>query len=210
MKLGEYVFHITAIKNLESLIHSGYIYSQDSCGGHEVVPERIGYASLKDRRSRTPVPCFEGTFLSQFVPFYFAPRSPMLYAIHQNQVEDCSYGQEDVIHLVFKLDAINKANLDFAFTDGHAVMEISKFYKDLEDLSQIDWSLMRSKYWNDTEDDGDRKRRRQAEFLILDKVPIGLLAGIAVIGSDQQVLVKGILAKYGVSKSVKVLKNWYY
>ena len=30
----------------------------------------------------------------------------------------------------------------------------------------IDWELMESKYWHDTDEDNSRKRRREAEFLI--------------------------------------------
>lgn len=37
---------------------------------------------------------------------------------------------------------------------------------DLSDLDKIDWDVMGSDYWNDTNEDMNRKARRQAEFLV--------------------------------------------
>lgn len=39
---------------------------------------------------------------------------------------------------------------------------------------------MKSRYWFDTEDDPDRKRRRQAEFLVYKIVPVKVFSGFAV------------------------------
>ncbi|UTW68357.1 DUF4433 domain-containing protein [Anaerobacillus sp. HL2] len=44
----------------------------------------------------------------------------------------------------------------------------------------MDWDVMESKYWFDTDDDPDRKRRRQAEFLVLRHFPLELVLGIGV------------------------------
>lgn len=46
-------------------------------------------------------------------------------------------------------------------------MDYSDFCEDLELLGDIiDWELMESKYWFDTDEDNRRKCRRQAEFLV--------------------------------------------
>ena len=50
-------------------------------------------------------------------------------------------------------------------------MRFTDFFDDLKDLDKIDWDLMQSRYWNDTNDDPDRKRRRQAEFLVHEFFP---------------------------------------
>jgi hypothetical protein len=39
-------------------------------------------------------------------------------------------------------------------------MAFSDFYDDLNDLETIDWDIMAAKYWRNTFDDPDRKRRR--------------------------------------------------
>lgn len=40
---------------------------------------------------------------------------------------------------------------------------------------------MGERYWNDTPEDGDRKRRRQAEFLVYTSLPWRLIEEIGVI-----------------------------
>jgi hypothetical protein len=43
---------------------------------------------------------------------------------------------------------------------------LTDFYDDLNDLKEVDWNVMTLRIWKDTNDDPDRKRRRQAEFLV--------------------------------------------
>ena len=40
------------------------------------------------------------------------------------------------------------------------------FFDRLDDLDKVDWKIMKSKYWNDTDEGLDRKRRHQAEYLV--------------------------------------------
>lgn len=105
-------------------------------------PERINYLDIayeriQDRRARTRVPCGAGGVLQDYVPFYFAPRSPMLYAIHKGNVEGYAQGQNPVIHLVSEAEAIEASGLAFAFTDGHAVMAYADFYDDLDVVEEV-------------------------------------------------------------------------
>lgn len=90
----------------------------------------------------------------------------MLYAIHKGNVQTYTEGQKPILHLVSSAEVVQEAGLAFTFTDGHAEMDISTFFTDLNDLEKIDWDIMQSRYWYDTLKDGDRKRRRQAEFLV--------------------------------------------
>ncbi len=118
--------------------------------------------------------------------------------------------QNEVIHLVSETEEIKAFNLKFAFTDGHAIMAFSEFYDDLKDLSQIDWQIMRTKYWNDNNDDNDRKRRRQAEFLVYQCCPWTLIKEIGVINSSIQTKVEKILQNQKHQPSVKIYSQWYY
>jgi hypothetical protein len=89
----------------------------------------------------------------------------MLYAIHRGNVEDCTAGQADIVYLVSSAETVAASELEFVFTDGHGTMALSDFYDDLEDFDEIDWSVMKVKYWRDTDDDPDRKRGRQADSI---------------------------------------------
>lgn len=86
-------------------------------------------------------------------------------------------------------------------------MALSRFFTDLDDLAQIDWSLMQQQYWNDTSQYPDRKRRRQAEFLVYNQVSWAAILGIGVIDSRVQAQVQTILSAHGVTTKVVVRRD---
>lgn len=134
----------------------------------------------------------------------------MLCAIHNKTVKDYQGGQNAILHLVTKIEKVIESNLPFAFTDGHAEMQVSQFYDDLADLNKIDWEIMRDKYWRDTVEDGDRTRRRQAEFLVYNNFPTNLITGIAAISETVKAQVERILSENGKQITTAVRQNWYY
>ena len=173
----------------------------------------IAYKSIQDRRSTKLVPRGVGGSLHDYVPFYFAPRSPMLYTIHRGNVEGYSQGQQQILHLVTTAESVSDRGLAYVYTDGHAVMEYSVFFDDLVSLHQypiIDWELMESRYWFDTEEDPDRKRRRQAEFLVYNFLPWHLVTEIGVINPTIQAQVRNLLLKSVHKPNILVRPNWYY
>ena len=171
----------------------------------------IAYQGIQYRRASTRVPCGAGGVLHDYIPFYFAPRSPMLYAIHKGNVEGYREGQTPVIHLVCEAEAIEAAEICFVFTDGHAVIGYTSFFDDLQDLDlAIDWEIMEARYWADTDEDGDRKRRRQAEFLIHEFCPWTLIQEIGVIDNEIKKKVKEMLWNERHCPPVTVYSSWYY
>jgi hypothetical protein len=170
----------------------------------------ISYENIQDRRATTSVPCGAGGVLHDYVPFYFAPRAPMLYAIHKKFTR-YQGGQEAILHFVTMAEAIAEVDLAFAFTDGHAVMAYAGFYEDLTELERvIDWQVMKSRYWADTDDDPNRKCKRQAEFLVYDAFPWDLIQEIGVVNQSVQVQVRQILQRVNDFTPVNVYPNWYY
>src|SRR5437879_4929729 len=87
--------------------------------------------------------------LGDYVPFYFAPRSPMLFTISRGNNPDYDGDQIPIVHLVSSIEAVVACHpkLDWLFTDGHADMAISDYYSQLDDLDKIDWTVMKTKYW---------------------------------------------------------------
>lgn len=173
------IYHITHINNLPSILRSSGLVANSRLRRERINYLDIAHESIQDRRGKIHVPWGVGGVLHDYVPFYFAPRSPMLYAIHKGNVEGYNQGQNPVIHLVSEAEAVNAEGLAFVFTDGHAVMEYSCFYDHLDLLGfVIDWDIMKDTYWADTPEDGDRKRRRQAEFLVHQFCPWRLITEI--------------------------------
>ena len=179
------IYHITHINNLSSIINSDGLIACSRLKQQQVNYTDIAYEQIQDRRARKQVPCGAKGVLHDYVPFYFAPRSPMLYTIHKGNVQGYRDGQTSIIHLVTEIEDIANLSVAFAYTDGHAIMDYSDFYDDLNYLDLvIDWKLMKSNYWFDTNDEPNRKCRRQAEFLVHRFVPWTLIKEIGVINDN--------------------------
>jgi hypothetical protein len=173
------------MRNLPNMIAHGGLWSDLQCQNRNIQGKKIGYTHIKQRRMQYTVPKPPGGSLGDYVPFYFAPRSPMLFTISRGNVPEYQEGQGPIVHLVSSAEqvAAHRPALRWLFTDGHAVIALSDYYDDLADLDKIDWEIMAARYWADTSDDGDRERRRQAEFLVYQFFPWQLITGIGVIKS---------------------------
>lgn len=204
------LYHITHLDNLANILRESCLHCHRQIHSSGLQPINIAYPGIQDRRATTRVPCGPGGVLHDYVPFYFAPRSPMLYAIHRNQVAGYSDGQTPIIHLVSSVARFQETAHQFVFTDGHATMSFSRFFTDVADLDQVDWAIMQSEYWNDTPEDPDRKRRRQAEFLVYNTVNWQAILGIGVIDARVEARVNALLAGQHVALPVRVRRQWYY
>jgi hypothetical protein len=190
------IYHITHGGNLASILHVGGLWCDAQIAAQGIVPTGIAHEHIKERRTRRAVPCGPGGTIAEYVPFYFAPRTPMLGAIHTGRVAN--------------VEAIAATDCRWVFTDGHAEIALSQFSTDLSQLSVIDWDIMREKYWRDTDDDGDRKRRRQAEFLVHHFCPWTLITEIGVIDHQVQGRVRELLGDAAHQPVVTVRRDWYY
>jgi hypothetical protein len=197
------------VDNLESIARSGELRCDSICGQSGCTRVSIAYAGLKGRRSSTHVSVATGGVLSDYVPFYFAPRSPMLYASYCDMVPGYADGQDPIVHLVSCVEALAVEGR-FVITDGHAVMPVSSQFDTLAGLDEIDWSIMRAKYWRDTDDDGDRKRRRQAEFLVHGCVPFSAVRQIGAMTQDAADRVAAALRGSPNTPDIVVRRDWYY
>jgi hypothetical protein len=203
------VYHITHIANIASMANSGVILCDRGCSRRGMHPVSIAYADLKARRADWPVTVARRGTLADYVPFHYAPRSPMLYAINGGFVAGYAEGQAEVAHLVLAAESIATPGR-FAITDGHAATPLTTQYEDLRDLERISWPIMDEKYWSDTDDDGDRKRRRQAEFLVWKSVPFQAVRVIGVMTATIAERARAALADSAHKPPVVVRSDWYY
>ena len=70
-----YAFRIVHIDNIPHVVEYGLVHNDSPFASDSFVP--IGDVSVMDARSTKQLP--DGSFLSEYIPFYFGPRSPMLY-----------------------------------------------------------------------------------------------------------------------------------
>ncbi|MBV9387481.1 MAG: DUF4433 domain-containing protein [Chroococcidiopsidaceae cyanobacterium CP_BM_ER_R8_30] len=203
------IYHFTHVNNLVSILAQGLL-SNNVLKQGDISYTDVAHRSVQDRRATKSVSCGPGGVLHDYVPFYFAPRSPMLFTISKGNVEGYSQGQEPLIYISSTAQAVKAAALPFVFTDGHGIMAITKFFDDLIDLREIDWAVMARRYWKDTPEDNERCRRRQAEFLIHGCFPWNLTREIGVMNFARETQVRRIIKISPHQPQIRVHSEWYY
>jgi hypothetical protein len=197
------IYHITDVVNLPGILAEGGLLS-DVAMAHRN-PEIIGYAHIKKRRmEEIRVDCCSGRFVGEFVPFYFCPRSPMLYTINRGNTGRQPGCQSSIVHLVSSVALGLGLNRAWAISDGNAGALYPSFYSDLEALEVLDWEAIRATDWR------GRTNQKAAEFLVADSFP---WTGIQIIACHNSTIAKAVedmLNNYSHRPKVIVRPNWYY
>lgn len=202
------LYHMTHIQNLPSIINKGVLYCDKRA--QTIKARSIAYVNFKEKRRVKPVPVPPGGVIADYVPFYFAPCSPMLFVIHKGQV-DSSLTQSEIVYLTTTIEAIVEAGKRFVFTDRHPLSPVAHFTNDLNQLNHyVDWNVMQSAYWHDIEEYPNRKSRRQAEFLVHQAVEWTLIQHIGVYDQARLQQVNEFLAHASYKPPVSVQRGWYY
>ncbi|XXJ18450.1 type II toxin-antitoxin system toxin DNA ADP-ribosyl transferase DarT [Desulfovibrio caledoniensis] len=203
-----WIYHFTHYENLNSILATGGLKCDSDMvnKGHAIVGNR----DIKTRRFKKNVTVPPNGVVADYVPFYFAPRSPMLYSIHRGNVPECDYGQKEVIYLCTTVeDVVSKA--ECCFTDRNAALTFASFYKDVGQLHNVvDMPLMSEKMWNNTPTDLDRMERRMAEFLVHRFFLWELVRFIGVASVEVKNYVDGLLQSSGKNVATDIRTDWYY
>ena len=207
------IYHITHIDNLSSVLAAGCIESDGRRFRQGVGQTAIGMTAIKSRRMfEIAVACHRGTKVGDYVPFYFCPRSIMLFIIHKDNHPDMTYhgGQGPILHLQIDLGAAiswaEEYGVRWAFSDRNAGSYYTEFYSRQKDLKVIDWKAVRStEFW-----DQQVKEGKQAEFLIYDTCPWQLVEKVGVIDVGMRNQVQTIINKTSHKPIVAIEQAWYY
>jgi len=206
------IYHIVHIDNLLSIIKDGYLFSDAEMRKRSNNSVVIGMEKIKDRRLTLSLMSHKNLRVGDCVPFYFCPRSPMLYMFHRANSSDIKYrgGQEPIVHLVVDLQkAISRANTNnyrWAFTSSNAGSNYFEDFSDLNDLDKIDWQAVHARQWNDRE----IKEKKQAEFLTEHCFPWELVEEIGVFSQRQYDKIQELHISESKLPLVKIKKEWYY
>lgn len=204
------LFHITHIENLPSIIAHGLRSDSAVCAAGALEVE-IGEVNIKGPRRSRAVPVPPGGVVADYVPFYFAARSPMLSSIKYGNVAAYDGGQEPILYLVTDIRTIVDAGCAAVFTDRNARIAYANFFADpLLAYSQVDWKLMNQKWWNNTDAEPDRKERRMAEMLVYEAVPFPLIGAIAARSESTLARVSDLLASVEHQPTLAVRADWYF
>lgn len=205
------IYHFTHIANLPNILEEGALLSDSLVRKTRKLKVEVGDREVKSRRRLMRVKCAPGGCPADYVPFYFAPRSPMLYVINRGNVPEYKDGQDSLVYLVGRVDHTVTSGIPWVFTDGNCAKDVTEYFNDISRLEDsVDWPLMKEMIWRDTAEDPDRMRRRMAEFLVHERFPIELLVGIATKSNQIKTDVDKILEEYGKSIYTAARSNWYY
>jgi hypothetical protein len=207
------IYHITHVKNLAGIAGAGLLWSDAQRLARKLDCEIVGMSRIKHRRLyEIEVDCHPGTKVGDYVPFYFCPRSIMLYILSRGNHPDVTYsgGQAAIVHLQADLHAVVQwaatSNRRWAFSTGNAGAFLTTFYADLEKLDQVNWPAVAENRWSSP----TVKEGKQAEFLLHEYFPWHLIEKIGVHDPKMQHQVLQALHAHQHRPSVDVELQWYY
>lgn len=180
------IYHITHVNNLTSIVANHGLVSDAKRITNQLSCSLVGMSTIKQRRlQEIEVSCYPGTKVGQYVPFYFCPRSIMLYILHRGNHPEIIYkeGQQSIVHLQADLHSVihwaNTQDINWAFSDLNAGSYLATFYNDMSHLSQLNWSAIKATYFRDSQ----IKDGKQAEFLMFDFFPWQLIEKIGTLNN---------------------------
>lgn len=207
------VLHFTPVEHLPTLIERGLL-SDTAAQSEGVLTTEIGNPGIKDQRRQRAVSVAPGGAVADYVPFYFAPRSPMMFAISRGNVPSYTGGTARLIYLVSTLERLHELGHRPVITDRNAALAYTEFRafhpSDLVDDDFVDWPLMGQQYWNNTSDEPQRVERRMAECLAPARVA---WEAVLSIGTQSEIVaeeVRSILNAAGSAVPVHVRAAWYF
>lgn len=199
-----YLFRMTHIENIPHILQNGITHTTSEYANPDFVP--IGDGSLITTRNKFILN--NGTRLGEYIPFYFGVRTPMLYVVQNGFNLVAPTSAENIVYCVSSVQKIIDLQLDFVFTDGHAVDGFSSQYTvaDIQNIDTIlDKNAINAKYWKD-ENDLDKKRRKEAEFWVLGDISLHAILGYITYNENA----KNKIITFGADATNVLIKPEFY
>ena len=212
------IYHIVHIDRLSSIIADGCLWCDAAIARRTPAGTSIGMNKIKLRRlNELTLASYPDLYVGDCVPFYFCPRSIMLYLIYQANHEELTYrgGQGPIIHLQADLHASvawaeQQGQRRWVFTLSNAG---SRYFEDrcnLKQLHEINWAAVHTNRWGGTGIDLSIKEGKQAEFLMEYYFPWHLVEYIGVRSQSIYQQVIEALQATSHKPRTEIKREWYY
>lgn len=204
------IYHIVHIDRLSSIVSEDCLWSDAAVQNSQLPGTTIGMATIKARRLATTLSCYPDLHVGDCVPFYFCPRSVMLYMFYMNNHPEITYsgGQAPIIHLRADLnqtvDWANENTKRWVFTNSNAGSRYFEDFNKLSQLNKVNWSSVQASEWKNC------REQKQAEFLLEGQFPWSLVEAIGVYSQAQIEQVSIALNSTTHRPSLSIRRNWYY
>ena len=206
------IYHIVHIDRLASIVADGCLWSDAVIVARQGSGTTIGMGHIKQRRLRLPVRCHEGSFVGEYVPFYFCPRSIMLYVIYRANDPELTYrgGQQPIIHLEADLHRViewaDANGLRWAVSLSNAGASYAQFRGTIEQLEEVNWHAVASTDFRSA----DIREGKQAECLIEGSFPWQLVERIGVFSGAHVLPVTNAMRGAAHRPQLEIKPGWYY
>jgi len=201
------IFRITHIANVPWILANGLRCRSSPVRDPAFV--EIGNPDLIDKRTHRIVPVPPGGTLSDYVPFYFTPYSPMLYNIKTGWRGITRRPMSEIVILVSSLPALAEHGVPFLFTDRHASLLTATFSGELEAVDELDWKIWQDRDFQRNPNDPDKFDRYNAEALAHRHVPVAALQGVVCSGGEQETAVVEMVHNANAGLTVMSRPGWY-
>lgn len=204
------IYHIAHVDRLPSIVADGFLWCDAEVIRRAPAGTTIGMSSIKQRRLTLPLNSHPDLHVGDCVPFYFCPRSVMLYLIYQGNHRELGYrgGQAPILHFEADLHATvawaQAQPRRWAFTLSNAGSYFFEDRCDLAHLAEIDWAAVQARDWRQC------KEGKQAEFLVEQSFPWHLIERIGVLNRTIYQQVVNALPQQGHRPAVEIRADWYY
>ncbi|MDR0379578.1 MAG: DUF4433 domain-containing protein [Candidatus Accumulibacter sp.] len=206
------IYHITHVNNLAAIANDGFIWCDAKMARR--MPTVIGMDRIKRRRLYDLRPfSHPNRCVGDFVPFYFCPRSVMLYTIYRNDHPGLGYrgGQDPIAHIEADLHKVvawaESGRIPWCFTTSNAGAFSFEDYSDLESLEMIDWEAVGDCNWGRNQ---KVKYAKQAEFLFGEGFPWHLIERIGVCSQITYDQALRAFPDHGHRPRLEIIPDWYY
>lgn len=192
------------LDNLESIIENGLLCTNLK-NQLKISHKNIASQGIQERRSNTMVT--GTTNIHDYVPFYFAKKTPMLLSCVRSKNID----QQAVIYFALSLEILEQDdNVRFTLRSANT-NNMPSFYsnQNLEKLDDINWSIIESKTWIYPEDE---KQQKMAELLIPQRITIDMIDHIIVWNKYIKKIIDEFFQKKDIAISVRIDQSFdhYY
>lgn len=203
------LYHIVHVDRLPSIVRDGFLWSDAGVRRRQSPGTVIGIPAIKQNRMANILRCHPGLHVGDCVPFYFCPRSVMLFLIHKANHPGLTYraGQDPIVHLESDLMQTvtwaNRNRVRWVFTLSNAGSWYFEDRCDLAKLHDIDWHAVGATYWQHCSEE------KQAEFLIEQYFPWRLVSRIGV-RTIQTANITSAAIQAADRPPVQIMPYWYY
>jgi hypothetical protein len=201
------IFRITHIQNAAWILSHGLHCSNSETSDPNYI--QIGNADLIAKRATRAVDVAPGGTLSDYIPFYFTPYTPMLLNIKTGYNGVQQRPMRDIVILVSSLHRLQQMGVSFVFSDQHAYLRAARFSNKLEDLNRVDWKILQARDFKRDPNDLGKMDRYQAEALVHLHMPVAGLLGIICYEDARRLEVAHLADGMGITLDIKAMPGWY-